>query len=119
LGTHLKDAMALPCMHGFRTDECTACRTCPHGLTTSRCARCIKASSTVAGRQALLASHGEHPTEERAGFEILYVPALSGWQIRSEEGVPSSESYRSIFLARRAADDLAAAAAQKEAKRHS
>lgn len=60
---------------------------------------------------------GEHPSEERAGFEIVYVPALSGWQVRGDDGATSDESYRSIFLARKAADDLAAAATAKESKR--
>jgi hypothetical protein len=109
--------MTDPCIHGFRTDECTACRTCPHGLVTSRCGRCIKASSTPAGRQALLVSREDHPSEERAGYEIFYVPALSGWQVRNGDAIASDESYRSIFLARKAVDDLAAAAELKAAKR--
>src|SRR3970282_1506209 len=83
LGAPPKDVMTPPCIHGFRTEECTSCRTCPHGLVTSRCGRCIRASSTPAGRKALLVAHGDHPTEERAGFEIVYVPELSGWQVRS------------------------------------
>jgi hypothetical protein len=111
--------MTPPCIHGFRTDECTACRTCPHGLVTSRCARCIKASSTPAGRKALLVAHGEHPSEERAGYEIFYVPALNGWQVRSDDEALSTESYRSIFLARKAVDDLAGAATTKESKSRS
>jgi hypothetical protein len=109
--------MTAPCIHGFRTEECTSCRTCPHGLITSRCGRCIRAASTPAGRKALLIQHGDHPSEERAGFEIVYVPELSGWQVRSNGSPPSEESYRSIFLARKAADDMAAAASAKESKR--
>ena len=108
--------MTIPCIHGFRTEECTACRSCPHGLVTSRCSRCIKASSTPAGRKALLVAHGDHPSEERAGFEIFYVPELNGWQVRGDGAIPSSESYRSIFLARKAVDDLAAAGARRGAK---
>lgn len=77
----------------------------------------MRASSTPAGRKALLVAHGEHPPEERAGFEIVYVPELSGWQVRSNGSAPSEESYRSIFLARKAADDLASAASAKESKR--
>jgi len=88
-------------------------------MVTSRCSRCLKASSTPAGRKALLVAHGEHPSEERAGFEIVYVPALSGWQVRADDGAISEESYRSIFLARKAADDLAQAASAKEAKQRS
>jgi hypothetical protein len=101
--------MTAACIHGFRTEECTSCRTCPHGLVTSRCARCIRASSTPAGRKALLVSHDDHPTEQRAGYEIVYVPELSGWQLRSDDAAASDASYRSIFLARKAADELAAA----------
>jgi hypothetical protein len=62
-------------------------------------------------------AHGEHPSEKRAGFEIVYVPELSGWQVRSNGSPPSDESYRSIFLARKAADDMAAAASSRESKR--
>jgi hypothetical protein len=110
--------MTAPCIHGFRTEECTSCRTCPHGLVASRCGRCIRASSTPAGRKALLVATGDHPTEQRAGFEIVYVPELSGWQVRADDGAISDESYRSIFLARKAADDLAAAASAKESSKH-
>ena len=106
--------MTDPCIHGFRTEECTSCRTCPHGLVASRCSRCIRASSTPAGRKALLVDNGSHPSEERAGFEIVYVTELSGWQVRSADAAPSDESYRSLFLARKAADDLASAASAKE-----
>jgi hypothetical protein len=109
--------MTDPCIHGFRTEECTSCRTCPHGLVTSRCGRCIRASSTPAGRKALLVAKGDHPSEERAGFEIVYVPELSGWQVRADDAAISDESYRSIFLARKAADDLAAASAAKESSK--
>jgi hypothetical protein len=61
-------------------------------------------------------ARGEHPSEERAGFEIVYVPELSGWQVLSDDAPISDESYRSIFLARKAADDLAAAASAKESR---
>ena len=98
--------MTSPCIHGFRTEECAACRTCPHGLVTSQCGRCMKASSTPALRKAAIATHGHHPPEEREGFEIAYVPALNGWQILREGEPTSSESYRSLFLARKAADQL-------------
>ena len=109
--------MTAPCIHGFRTEECTSCRTCPHGLVASRCGRCIRASSTPAGRKALLVATGDHPTEQRAGFELVYVPELSGWQVRADDAAISDESYRSIFLARKAADDLAAAATAKESSK--
>jgi len=59
-----------------------------------------------------LVAHGDHPSEERAGFEIVYVPELSGWQVRSDHEAASEESYRSIFLARKAADEMAAEGAK-------
>jgi hypothetical protein len=111
--------MTAPCIHGFRTDECNACRSCPHGLVISRCGRCLKASSTPAGRQALLVSHDDHPSEERSGFEIFYVPALSGWQVRADDDVASDESYRSVFLARKAVDELGAGDEGNTSKRRS
>jgi hypothetical protein len=81
---------------------------------TSRCGRCIRASSTPAGRKAQLVQHGDHPSEERHGFEIVWVPELSGWQVRAPGGLPSDESYRSIFLARKAADEMASVVAARE-----
>ena len=119
LGSQPKDVMTLPCIHGFRTDECSACRSCPHGLVSSRCGRCLKAVSTPALRRASINAHAVHPPEERAGFEIFYVPAVNGWQFRTDDSTPSAESYRSIFLARRAVDYLAAAESAKESKRRS
>jgi hypothetical protein len=115
-----KDTMTSPCIHGFRTDECAACRACPHGLVTSQCGRCIRASSTPAGRKALISAVHSYPSEERAGFEIFYEPAMSGWRFRAEQSAPSVESYRSLFLARKAVDQVAAAAAAAPAstKRH-
>jgi hypothetical protein len=112
--------MKAPCIHGFRTDECTACRTCPHGLVSSRCARCLKSVSTPALRRATINTHGENPSEEHAGFEIFYVPAVNGWRFRADESAPSVESYRSAFLARKAVDQLAAEAGRPaEPKRRS
>lgn len=108
--------MTSPCIHGFRTEQCAACRPCPHGLVTSQCGRCMKASSTPALRKAAIATHGDNPSEERAGFEIYYEPALNGWRYRADESAPSVESYRSVFLARKAVDQLAAAAGVKESK---
>ena len=111
--------MTSPCIHGFRTDQCSACRSCPHGLVSSRCGRCLKAVSTPALRRASLNTHGAHPSEERAGFEIFYEPALNGWRYRADEAAPSVESYRSVFLARKAVDQLAADAVGGGSKRRS
>ena len=117
MGLPPKDAMTPPCIHGFRTEECAACRTCPHGMVASRCSRCIKASSTPALRKAAIETHGDHPSEERAGFEIVYVPAVNGWQVRAEDAATSPESYRSIFLARKAVEELASAEFPKGKRR--
>ncbi len=108
--------MTSPCIHGFRTEECAACRSCPHGLVTSQCGRCIKAASTPALRKAAINTHGNHPSEEREGFEIFYEPSLNGWRYRADESAPSVESYRSVFLARKAVDELAAAEGVKGSK---
>jgi hypothetical protein len=109
--------MNSPCIHGFRTEQCAACRACPHGLVSSQCGRCLKASSTPAGRKALLSAVGTYPSEQRAGFEIFYAPELNGWRYRADEIAPSVESYRSVFLARKAVDQLAAAEPAKGSKR--
>ena len=111
--------MTALCIHAFRSDECAACRTCPHGLVSSRCSRCLHAVSTPALRRAAISTHGVHPVEERAGFEIVYVPALNGWQIQADGTPTSAESYRSAFLARKAADDLASAPIPEVARRRS
>jgi hypothetical protein len=100
--------MNSPCIHAFRSDECAACRTCPHGLVSSRCGRCLKAVSTPALRQKVISAPDVHPAEEHAGFEIVFVPALNGWQIRADGAAASTESYRSVFLARKAVDGSAA-----------
>ena len=99
-----KDTMTSPCIHGFRTEQCAACRSCPHGLVSSQCGRCVKATSTPAGRKALLSAVHAYPSEQRAGFEIFYVPSLNGWRYQADESAPSVESYRSVFLARKAVD---------------
>lgn len=111
--------MTSPCIHGFRAEQCAACRSCPHGLVTSQCGRCIKASSTPALRKAAINTHGNHPSEQREGFEIFYEPALNGWRYRADESAPSVESYRSVFLARKAVDHLATEAATTGSKRRS
>jgi hypothetical protein len=97
--------MTAICIHGFRTEECASCRTCPHGLTSSRCGRCI-ATAANAGRKRPAVSTVTRPSVEHGGFEIYYVPAVSGWQYRSPDAGPSPLSYRSAFLARKAVDEL-------------
>lgn len=97
------------CIHGFRTEQCASCRNCPHGLTTARCGRCIAANSSAARRRQTTTDE-PHPSEEHAGFEIFYVPAVKGWQFRRPDAAPSPLSYRSIFLARKAIDRLSSGA---------
>jgi hypothetical protein len=99
--------MSAPCIHGFPNDQCSACRTCPHGLTASRCGRCV-AAATAPARRRLVGSDEEHPSEEHEGFEIFYVPEVSGWQYRAPDTGPSPLSYRSLFLARKAVDEISA-----------
>ncbi len=43
------------------------------------------------------------------GFEIVFTPAVNGWQVRAPDDTLSRESYRSAFLARKAIDTLASA----------
>ena len=96
------------CVHAFRSDQCAACRICGHGLASSRCSRCLQAVSTPALRRAALSTHADHPAEEHAGFELVYAPTLTGWQILTNGEPTSAASYRSVFLARKAAEDLVA-----------
>jgi hypothetical protein len=100
--------MTTSCIHGFDPDQCSSCRACVHGLTASRCARCIAATSITTARLRAAALASTFPSEQHAGFEIYWVPAVSGWQFRSPDSAPSPVSYRSAFLARKAVDGLAA-----------
>jgi hypothetical protein len=100
--------MSESCIHGFPTDHCAACRTCPHGLMTARCSRCLAESTAIARRKPVSAQAQPQPDEEREGWEIFYVPALSGWQVRAPEAAVMDGSYRSLFLARKAVDNWVA-----------
>lgn len=97
------------CIHGFRAEHCASCRTCPHGLTSSRCGRCRAAETSAARRLAILTSGNQPPSVKHQGFEIFWVPALDGWQYRAPDSAASAESYRSVFLARKAIDRLGSA----------
>jgi hypothetical protein len=96
--------MTPQCIHGFRTDECASCQSCPHGLTVARCGRCAAAAASTRRALPVVAPPA---SEEYAGFEIFYDPAVSGWYYRAEEGAASAQSYRSAFLARKAVDRVA------------
>ena len=101
--------MTPQCIHGFRNDECAACRTCPHGLSRARCGRCEAA--TAAASRTRIRPTEEHPSQVYAGFEIFFDPAVSGWYYRPAEADADSDasrqSYRSAFLARKAVDAIA------------
>ena len=94
-------SMTTQCIHGFPSSQCMSCRTCQHGQTATNCSRCRAA--TTARKPVAVA---EQPSEDHAGFEIYYEPAVSGWRYRSEDASPSTLSYRSAFLARKAVDSL-------------
>lgn len=94
--------MTAQCIHGFPTQQCVACRMCPHDQVTSSCARC-RAESAVRRRTQ---PDVEHASEEHAGYEIFYEPAVSGWRFRGTDEAASALSYRSAFLARKAVDGL-------------
>lgn len=100
------------CIHGFRTAECSLCHECPHGLAVSRCVRCRAAAAAPSPsnrRRPVPIEVQEPPTETHHGFEILFAPAVSGWLYRAPDSAVSRESYRSVFLARKAIDNLGTA----------
>lgn len=79
--------MVTICIHGFQPGQCASCR-------------------PVAGAAPAVDATGD--SEERQGWEISYVPAVSGWQVRAPEAATLPDSYRSLFLARKAVDRMAA-----------
>jgi hypothetical protein len=95
-------------MHGFQPEHCASCRTCPHGLTTSKCGRCLAAAASAARRKPAVGVGPLPAAEEHQGWEIFYVPELNGWRVRAPDAEPSPDSYRSVFRARKAIDDLVA-----------
>jgi hypothetical protein len=95
--------MSTQCIHGFLTDQCVSCRTCPHGQMTSNCVRC---RATLTARPSSKTPVVTYPSEEHAGFEIFFEPAVSGWRYRGPDEAASPLSYRSAFLARKAVDQL-------------
>ena len=76
---------------------------CIHGFTRGQCASC---QPTAAGVSAPKSIEGD--VEDRQGWEIFYVPAVSGWQVRAPESEVLPDSYRSLFLARKAVDQMIA-----------
>jgi len=110
--------MSDSCVHGFPTNHCASCRTCPHGLVASRCGRCAARTTASARRKAAPAAGQQTPDEEREGWEIFYVPALTGWQVRAPQSSVMEGSYRSLFLARKAVDNWIANPPTIRASRH-
>lgn len=103
--------MSTPCIHGFQAGQCAACRPCAHGLTASRCSRCQAEASAPARRTAASARRdatNAPDSEEHEGWEIFYVPEVSGWQLRAPEETVLPDSYRSLFLARKAVEQMIA-----------
>jgi len=99
--------MTSACKHGFPTEQCAACRTCPHGLTAGGCGRCSAATAAATRRRVRADPAAESSSlVAHEGFEIYYAPEVSGWQFRGPESVHSTQSYRSVFLARKAIDEL-------------
>jgi hypothetical protein len=66
----------------------------------------VSAAASRATRVKAAAAPGR-PAEAHRGFEIYYVPELSGWQFRAPDSSLSPVSYRSTFLARKAIDEIA------------
>ena len=97
------------CIHGFSVEQCAACRTCPHGLMSSRCGRCQAAAASASRRRPKVSAGPAPLSQEHQGFEIFWAPAVDGWQYRAADSAASVESYRSVFLARKAIDGLATA----------
>jgi hypothetical protein len=98
--------MSSACKHGFPIEQCAACRTCPHGHPASACGRCITATAAASRRRTIAEPAEGTATHDHEGFEIYYVPEVNGWQFRGPEAPESVESYRSVFLARKAIDRL-------------
>ena len=98
--------MTSACKHGFPTEQCAACRTCPHGLTARGCGRCLASAAAASRRRLLPAPPEGTASHEHGGLEIYFVPEVNGWQFRDAENRPSALSYRSVFLAKKAIDQL-------------
>jgi hypothetical protein len=55
----------------------------------------------------MLANDAPQPSEEHRGYEILYVAGERSWYIKADSDAPRSQaSFRSVFQARRAIDEI-------------
>jgi hypothetical protein len=77
-------------------------------LTISGCGRCLAATAAATRRRIVAPPTDGTASQDHGGFEIFYVPEVNGWQYRLPDAPVSVESYRSVFLARKAIDKLAA-----------
>ena len=89
------------CIHGFPSEQCVSCRTCEHGNPAAACAKCRTTTTTRKVAEPVV----DQTTQEHAGYEIFYEPAVSGWRYRAADAAASPLSYRSAFLARKAVDE--------------
>jgi hypothetical protein len=104
------------CIHGFDAGQCASCLTCQHGLVSSRCGACISGSAARARTTRPAAALSAEP-EARNGWEIFYAPEVSGWRVRAPEAAVLPDSYRSLFLARKAVDQMTPSSASRTARR--
>lgn len=104
------------CIHGFEAGQCASCRTCRHGLIKIRCGECLS-ESVAAPRASAAASDPASEPEARNGWEIFYAPEVSGWRVRAPEAAVLPDSYRSLFLARKAVDQMTASPPSRSARR--
>jgi hypothetical protein len=86
---------------------------CKHGFLAHQCASCRIAGTATAVRRGAPTTASVPSAEQHLGYEIFYVPAVSGWQYRGPDSNPSPLSYRSAFLARKAVADVAARSSAK------
>jgi hypothetical protein len=89
---------------------------CIHGFQPGQCGRCSPDTSQFARRSTKSDPLLESTPEERLGWEIFYVPAVTGWRVRQPDTTALAASYRSLFLARKAVDALVASQPGASAK---
>ncbi len=107
--------MSLPCIHGFEAGQCASCRTCIHGMPVTRCGQCL-AGSRARSQVSSTPNGPISEPEARNGWEIFYAPEVSGWRVRAPEAAVLPDSYRSLFLARKAVDQMTPSPASRATK---
>ena len=81
--------MTSACKHGFPTDQCASCHACPHGLMASGCGRCLTAAAAASRRRVVAAPTEGTASHDHQGYEIFYVPEVSGWHFRGPDSAAS------------------------------